>query len=101
MTEVQETKIRELRLKGLGYRRIATEAGLSRDIVRNYCRSKGMAGYASFGKECIGTDFQGQSLFVLWKGNRAACHRASEEVLFGNLPEKMVEGTPNNLKRMQ
>lgn len=47
MTEVQETRIRELRLKGLGYRRIATEAGLSRDIVRNYCRSKGMAGYAA------------------------------------------------------
>lgn len=47
MTEVQETRIRELRLKGLGYRRIATEAGLSRDIVRNYCRSQGMAGYAT------------------------------------------------------
>ncbi|WP_329957459.1 hypothetical protein [Novisyntrophococcus fermenticellae] len=46
MTEVQGTRIRELRMKGLGYRRIATEAGLSRDIVRNHCRSKGMVGYA-------------------------------------------------------
>lgn len=64
MTEVQETRIRELRMRGVGYRGIATEVGLSRDIVRNYCKSRGMDGYAealkmnvseqiSAGKVCV------------------------------------------------
>lgn len=47
MTKAQADQIRELRLKGTGYRSIGTVVGLSRDIVRNYCRSHGLDGYAS------------------------------------------------------
>ena len=47
MTEFQEKQIRDLRLQGTGYRAIASVVGLSRDIVRNYCKSHGLDGYAS------------------------------------------------------
>lgn len=47
MTDFQAKQIRELRMKGVGYRAIASVVGLSRDIVRNYCKSHGLDGYAS------------------------------------------------------
>lgn len=47
MTEFQAKQIRDLRLQGTGYRAIASVVGLSRDIVRNYCKSHGLDGYAS------------------------------------------------------
>ena len=47
MTEFQEKQIRDLRLQGTGYRAIASVVGLSRDIVRNYCKSHGLDGHAS------------------------------------------------------
>ena len=47
MTELQAEQIRKMRTQGVGYRAIASVVGLSRDIVRNYCRSHGMDGYAS------------------------------------------------------
>ena len=37
MTEKQAETIRKLRMQGKGYKAIASIAGLSRDIVRNYC----------------------------------------------------------------
>lgn len=46
MTPEQADRIRELRLEGEGYRSIASQVGLSRDIVRNYCKSHGLEGYA-------------------------------------------------------
>jgi endogenous inhibitor of DNA gyrase (YacG/DUF329 family) len=46
LTESQEKQIWELRSKGLGYRSIASVLNLSRDIVRNYCKKKGLEGYA-------------------------------------------------------
>ena len=46
MTPFQSRRIAELRLKGLGYRTIATEVGLTRDTVRNYCKSHTLGGYA-------------------------------------------------------
>ena len=45
MTEIQAAQIEELRMQGKGYRAISSAVGLSRDIVRNYCKAKGMAGY--------------------------------------------------------
>ena len=51
MTEFQEKQIRDLRLQGTGYRAIASVVGLSRDIVRNYCKSHGLDGYASLCKK--------------------------------------------------
>ena len=47
MTDAQAKQIRELRMKGVGYRAIASVTGLSRDIVRNYCRSNGLDGFAA------------------------------------------------------
>lgn len=46
MTDAQAAQVKELRLKGMGYRAIADALGLSRDIVRNHCKAKGMGGYA-------------------------------------------------------
>lgn len=47
VTEQQEKQIRRMREEGSGYRSIAMMVGLSRDIVRNYCKAKGLAGYGS------------------------------------------------------
>ena len=42
MTEYQERQIRGFRMRGEGYKAIASATGLSRDIVRNYCKSHGL-----------------------------------------------------------
>lgn len=47
MTQMQASQIRELRIQGHGYRAIGSMVGLSRDIVRNFCKSKGLDGYAT------------------------------------------------------
>lgn len=47
MTDAQMAQVKELRMKGVGYRAVADALGLSRDIVRNYCRANGMGGYAA------------------------------------------------------
>ena len=47
MTEHQERQIQSLRMDGKGYKVIASATGLSRDIVRNYCKSHGLEGPAS------------------------------------------------------
>ena len=44
MTEYQERKIHELRLKGTGYKAIANILGLPRDSVRHFCRKNGLDG---------------------------------------------------------
>ncbi|MEA4896874.1 MAG: RNA polymerase subunit sigma-70 [Christensenellaceae bacterium] len=46
VTDLQARQIREQRLKGCGYKAIASAVGLSRDLVRNYCRSNGLDGHA-------------------------------------------------------
>lgn len=48
MTEEQAEMIRKLRIQGEGYKAIASAAGLSRDIVRNYCKANGLEGYGAF-----------------------------------------------------
>lgn len=45
MTEIQAVQIEELRMNGKGYKAIASAVGLSRDIVRNYCKANGMGGH--------------------------------------------------------
>lgn len=45
MTEAQKLRIEMMRNNGIGYKVIAREVGLTRDIVRNYCKSRDMAGY--------------------------------------------------------
>lgn len=45
MTKEQAERIKELRMQGKGYKAAASAVGLSRDVVRNYCRANGMEGY--------------------------------------------------------
>lgn len=45
MTDAQAEQIRTLRMQGKGYKAVASAVGLSRDIVRNYCKAHGMEGY--------------------------------------------------------
>lgn len=45
MTQAQVAQIEALRAQGMGYKAIASAVGLSRDIVRNYCKAHGMEGY--------------------------------------------------------
>lgn len=44
MTVDQKEKIRELRLKGIGYKGIANILGLSRDSIRGFCRRNNLGG---------------------------------------------------------
>ena len=45
MTKSQEEQIRLLREQGVGYRNIGNTVHLSRDTVRNYCRTHNLSGY--------------------------------------------------------
>lgn len=47
LTEQEKQKIKELRLKGEGYKAIATALGLSRDTVRSYCKRNKLDGDAT------------------------------------------------------
>ena len=38
MNDIQKAQIRELRLQGVGYRKIAKETGMSENTVKSYCR---------------------------------------------------------------
>lgn len=44
MTTDEKEKIKELRLKGMGYKAIASLIGLSRDSVRGVCKRNGLDG---------------------------------------------------------
>ena len=44
MTEKQKKTIREMRLRGFGYKWIAKELGLKRDTIRDYCRCHKLVG---------------------------------------------------------
>lgn len=60
MTETQKNQIVEMRKNGIGYRTIGYSIGLSRDVVRNFCISRGMTGVGNrdyitrenLGKKC-------------------------------------------------
>lgn len=45
VTDAQAEQIQKLRFEGMGYKAIAAFLGLSRDQVRNYCKSHDYAGY--------------------------------------------------------
>jgi len=47
MTDFQRKQIRELRMRGVGYRAIASVIGVSRDAVRNYCKANRLDGYVA------------------------------------------------------
>ncbi len=45
MTETQKKQIVRMRKKGRGYKTIASAVGLSRDIVRTFCKKRHMSGF--------------------------------------------------------
>ena len=47
VTAYQERRIRALRQRGVGYRTIAAELGISRDAVRNFCTAHDLNGVAA------------------------------------------------------
>jgi len=47
MKDEVKNEIRALRMKGLSYRQVAAETSLSRDCIRNYCKSIGLDGLGS------------------------------------------------------
>lgn len=61
MTEEQAGQIKALRIEGKGYKAIASAVGLSRDIVRNYCKANGLDGYGEFAAVNLRKDAAGQS----------------------------------------
>ena len=76
MTEQQAKQIREKREQGIGYRSIGLVTGLSRDVVRNFCKTRGLAGLGSvltkniqeqvmLGKACL---YCGKAIEQPWTG---------------------------------
>lgn len=61
MTGEQAECIKTLRLEGKGYKAITSALGLSRDIVRNYCKANGLDGYGEFTAVNLRDDAAGQS----------------------------------------
>lgn len=53
MTDYQKEQIPVLRSGGMGYKAIANVLGLSRDIVRGFCKKNGLEGNASVIQENI------------------------------------------------
>ena len=53
MTKLQANQIKDLRLQGAGYKSIGSVVGLSRDIVRNYCKANGLDGYVEAVKKNV------------------------------------------------
>ena len=45
MSDLQKRQIKDMRVAGHGYKAIATNVGLSRDAVRQYCKSNGLGGF--------------------------------------------------------
>lgn len=57
MTKEQAQQIIKMRKEGIGYKSIGIKLNLSRDIVRNFCKSRGLAGYGKvIKKEAIEND---------------------------------------------
>lgn len=63
MTEDQKQTIMRFRDMGLGYRKIGIGLDIPRDKVRNYCKAKGIDGYAKrlIDEERMETDGEGVS----------------------------------------
>lgn len=44
MTDIEKKTIREMRFRGFGYKKIASDLNLKRDTVRDYCRCHKLVG---------------------------------------------------------
>ena len=64
MTDAQAKQINEMRMKGMGYKAIGMAIGLSRDIVRNYCKRHNLAGYATVVSKKQGGYKKGMVIFA-------------------------------------
>ncbi|NLK23272.1 MAG: RNA polymerase subunit sigma-70 [Clostridiales bacterium] len=69
MNPLKGKQIRELRLNGAGYRSIASIVGLTRDMVRNYCKKHNLAGNASVLTRNLNKDIE-DGVVCLYCGKR-------------------------------
>lgn len=44
MNELQKEKVKELRKLGFGYKRVASELGISVKTIKSFCRKEGLSG---------------------------------------------------------
>lgn len=74
MTDKQRELIYALREKGMGYTSIGKEIGLSRDVVRNFCKSRGLAGYAG-----NNPNYKGKRMYLKYKDGKC-CRLCGREI---------------------
>lgn len=96
MINEQKEKIRQLRMKGVGYTGIANELGLSKETVKSFCRRNGLAGRAekicldwkeSDGKVCRNCGRKLQQ--ISGKKTRIFCSQECREQWWKENPEKI------------
>lgn len=84
MTDLQKEQIKTLRLQGIGYVKIGEMLGISDNTVRSFCRRNGL-GDAAKNHGC---------LQALRKTDKNHPQAETSEVLFGCLPDCLVEQPP-------
>lgn len=91
MTPFQSRQIRDLRLRGVGYKGIASVTGLTRDIVRNYCKSHGLNGLGIEVTTNIKEQMEsGARMPVLWQAAHSAPDRKAPEILLRQMQAGLV-----------
>ena len=89
VTAYQEKRIRALRQRGVGYRTIAAELGISRDAVRNFCTAHDLSGVGCrSAPPCRGC------MPLLRRGDHPAPARASPPILLRHMLPDVVGCPP-------
>ena len=102
MTDAQARQIQEMRMKGSGYKAIGAAIGLSRDIVRNYCKKHNLAGYAAVVSKNMKLMVDGKEV-CHFCGNAITQPRdwKAETLLLRKMQEGMVEGAPGGNEKSE
>ena len=95
MTDAQAKQINEMRMKGMGYKAIGMAIGLSRDIVRNYCKRHNLAGYATVVSKNMKLMVDGKEV-CHFCGNPITQPKTGRPRRFCCEKKGMVEGTPGS-----
>ena len=97
MTDAQAKQINEMRMKGMGYKAIGMAIGLSRDIVRNYCKRHNLAGYATVVSKNMKLMVDGKEV-CHFCGNPITQPKTGRPRRFccEKMQKGMVEGTPGS-----
>ncbi len=92
MTDLQREQIFKMRKEGMGYKKIGYTIGVSRDTVRNYCKSCGLAGYSKEVKDRIINSCEqcGETLIQSRTGRRKRfCCEKCRRTWWKNHPDKI------------